>query len=332
SNNKGWKSRYLYVSGPVWGFRLDWSAHPIGNVSPYLSEEETILVGKLKGILSSSRAIKEMAELWLVEAGLSPASRDRMDLGELRGMPKVTSGKVPPTRPTAREVGASPAREAPKASLKRSVVSPPEQVEDAVRRHKKVKVLTRRHKSRPSEGESRSRSKSKEAAAPSEEPEAPVGSEEGGATPAHECPRSMKDLFKTKVHKGNTGYYALLMSDLGHQDPEKEMKARWKGLKELDEKLDALKSKGGPEAVIEAEERASELREELEKTKRERREELLRHEASEKELQEVWSHLGDAQRLLREARIRARKMDDELLQAVKDLESARAELPRQSVV
>ncbi|RZS03400.1 hypothetical protein BHM03_00033579 [Ensete ventricosum] len=26
SNNKGWKSRYLYVSGPAWGFRLDWSA------------------------------------------------------------------------------------------------------------------------------------------------------------------------------------------------------------------------------------------------------------------------------------------------------------------
>ncbi|RWW45388.1 hypothetical protein BHE74_00048775 [Ensete ventricosum] len=31
SNNKGWKSRYLFVSGLVWGFRLDWSAHPIGN-------------------------------------------------------------------------------------------------------------------------------------------------------------------------------------------------------------------------------------------------------------------------------------------------------------
>ncbi|RWW37200.1 hypothetical protein BHE74_00057722 [Ensete ventricosum] len=63
SNNKGWKSRYLYVSGPVWGFRLDWSAHPIDNASPYLSEEETVLVDRLKGILSSSRAIKEMAEL-----------------------------------------------------------------------------------------------------------------------------------------------------------------------------------------------------------------------------------------------------------------------------
>ncbi|RRT32744.1 hypothetical protein B296_00049245, partial [Ensete ventricosum] len=71
----GWKSRYLFVSDPVWGFRLDWSAHPIGNTFPYLSEEETVLIGRLKGILSSSHAIKEMTELWLVEAGFSPASR-----------------------------------------------------------------------------------------------------------------------------------------------------------------------------------------------------------------------------------------------------------------
>ncbi|RRT63996.1 hypothetical protein B296_00006461 [Ensete ventricosum] len=208
SSNKGWKSRYLYVSGSVSGFRLDWSAHPIGNAPPYLSVEETVLVDRLKGILSSSRAIKEMVELWLVDAGLSPASR------------------VPPTRPVAREVGASPVREAPRASSKRPVVSPPELAEDTARRHKKVKVLTRRHKSRLGEGESHSRSKGKEPAAPSEEPKAPVGSEEGGASPAHERPRSMKDLFKTKVHKGDAGYYALLMSDLRHQDSEKEMKAR----------------------------------------------------------------------------------------------------------
>ncbi|RRT52268.1 hypothetical protein B296_00028263, partial [Ensete ventricosum] len=226
-NNKGWKPRYFYVSGPVWGFRLDWSAHPIDNASPYLSEEETILVDRLKGIRSSSCVIKEMVELWLVEAGLSPASGDQMDLGELRGMPKVASGKVPPTRPTAREVGASPAREVLKASLKRLVASPTEQAEDAVRRHKKIKVLTRRHKSYPGEGESRSRSKGKEPTMPSEEPEAPAGSEEGGASPAHERLRSMKNLFRTKVHKDDAGYYALLMSDLGHQDPEKEMKARW---------------------------------------------------------------------------------------------------------
>ncbi|RZS26825.1 hypothetical protein BHM03_00060224 [Ensete ventricosum] len=103
-------------------------------------------------------------------------------------------------------------------------------------------------------------------------------------------------------------------------------------IKQLQEELDALKSKGGPEAVAKAEERASKLREELEKTKRERGDELLKREASEKELHEVRSHLGDAQWLLKEARVRAQKMDDELLQAVKDLESARAELPRQSIV
>ncbi|RRT33122.1 hypothetical protein B296_00055802, partial [Ensete ventricosum] len=191
SSNKGWKSRYLYVSGLAWGFGLNWSAHPIDNAPPYLSEEETVLVGRLKGILSSSRAIKEMTELWLVEVGLSPASR-------------VTGGKVPPTRPTVREVGASPAREAPRASSKRSAPPPTEQAEVAAgRQQKKTKVLTRKHKSRVGEGESRSRSKGKEPAASPEEPKAPAGSEEGGASPVHERPRSMKDLFKTKVQKGD---------------------------------------------------------------------------------------------------------------------------------
>ncbi|KAJ8501042.1 hypothetical protein OPV22_011594 [Ensete ventricosum] len=230
SSNKGWKSRYLYVSGLAWGFELNWSAHPIGNARPYLSEEETVLVGRLKGIISSSRAIKEMIELWLVEAGLSPASRDQMDLGELRGMSRVTGGKVPLTRPTAREVGASPAREAPRASSKRPAPPPTEQAEVAGRQQKKTKVLTRKHKSHVDEGESRSRSKGKEPAASPEEPEAPAGSE-GGASPVHERPRSMKDLFKTKVQKGDQGYYALLISDLGHQDPEKELKVRWTWLK-----------------------------------------------------------------------------------------------------
>ncbi|RZS17010.1 hypothetical protein BHM03_00049099 [Ensete ventricosum] len=126
-----------------------------------------------------------------------------MDLGELRGMPRLTGGKVPLTHPTAREVGASPAREAPRASSKRPAPPPPEQAEDAGRHQKKIK---------------------------------------GG-----------------KV------------------------------------------------------------------------EELLRREASEKELQAVRGHLGDAQQLLKEARTRARRMDDELLQAVKDLKSTRAELPGQAV-
>ncbi|RZS06882.1 hypothetical protein BHM03_00037637 [Ensete ventricosum] len=261
-------------------------------------------------------------------------------------------------------------------------------------------MLTRRHKSHLDKGESRSKSKGKEPAAPSEELETPAGSKEGGASPAHHRPRSMKNLFKTKVHKDDAGYYTLLMSDLGHQDPKKEMKARWKGLKnltkvwnnslaadefergllhpqlarelytlpsevlmaraakemvlmllfdrvhdagqlitfmdyrikQLQEELDALKSDGGLEAVAKAEGRASELQEELEKTRRERDEALRRHETSKTELHEDQSNLAEAHWLLKEARVRARKMDDELLQAVKALESARAELPRQTVV
>ncbi|RWV76905.1 hypothetical protein GW17_00062357, partial [Ensete ventricosum] len=202
-------------------------------------EEEFILVSRLKGIISSSCAFKEIIELWLVKGGLSPAS---------------------------------------------------------------------------------------------EEPETPVESDEGGTSSVHHRPRSIKDLFKTKVHKDDAGYYTLQMSDLGHQDPDKEMKARWRGLKNstkvwndssaaeefergllhpqlareiymlplemalfdrvhdagrlitfmdywishLQQELDALKSRGGPEAVAKAEERASELEQELEKTKRERDEALQR--------------------------------------------------------
>ncbi|RRT48821.1 hypothetical protein B296_00029031, partial [Ensete ventricosum] len=77
--------------------------------------------------------------------------------------------------------------------------------------------------------------------------------------------------------------------------------------------------------------RASELEQELEKTKRERDEALQRLEASEKELNKVWSNLAEIQSLLKEAWVRARKMDDELLQSVKALENTRAELPKQAV-
>ncbi|KAJ8506621.1 hypothetical protein OPV22_007507 [Ensete ventricosum] len=368
---------------------------------PYLSEEEAVLVGRLKGILSSSCAFKEMIELWLVEAGLSPASKDRMDLGDLRGMPRIAGGRAPPSRPSAREASTSPAREAPRASAKRPAPPPTEHAGATGKPVKRVKVLSRKHKSPVGEGGSRPRSKGKEPAASPARPEAPAESEEGVASPVQERPRSMKDLFRTKVYKGDQGYYALVMSDLGHQDPEKELQARWAGLKnstkvwhtssaaeeyergilhpqlarelytlpsevlmaratkelvlsqhlqmalvdrvhdagrlitfmdhrvkQQQEELDVLKSRGGPEAVAEAEERASRLQEELERIKAEKAEELLRHEAAEKELR---GHLGDAHHLLKEARARARRMDDELLQSVKDLEQARAELPRTAV-
>ncbi|RRT84645.1 hypothetical protein B296_00011508 [Ensete ventricosum] len=291
SNNKGWKARYLFVSGPSWGFRLDWSACPISNVPPYLSEEESILVDRLKGILSSSRAIKEMTELWLVEADLSPASRE------------------------------------PTASV--------------------------------------------------EELETPVESTEEIVMPVFHLPKSMKDLCGTKIRKDDAGYYALYMSNLAHQDSDKEMQARWEKLKNstkiwndlmaaeefergllhpqlarelytlssevllaratnemvlitsLQQEIDALKLGGGPEAVAAAKERATKLEKELEKTKREQDEVLQRLEISDKELNEARGDLSEAQRQLKEARVRARRADDELLKSMKELESVRVELPRQ---
>ncbi|RWW61232.1 hypothetical protein BHE74_00031713 [Ensete ventricosum] len=264
-----------------------------------------------------------------------------MDLDELRGMPKVSNGKPPSTRTVApaREVVTSPARETPKASSKRSIDASTEQVDDPAQRPKKVKELTKRHKSQHGEGETRSRSKGKEPAAPSEELETPVEYDEGGASSVHHRPRSMKDLFKTKVHKDDAGYYTLHMSDLGHQDPDKEMKARWRGLKnstkiwndssaaeefergllhlQLARELYTLPS----EVLLARAAKEMVLRDEV----------LQQFEASEKELIEVRSNLAEIQRLLKEARVRARKMDDELLQSVKALESTRAELPKQAV-
>ncbi|RRT63388.1 hypothetical protein B296_00012421 [Ensete ventricosum] len=274
-------------------------------------------------------------------------------------MPKVSRGKTSSVCAAvlAREIGVSPVKEASKTSSKRPTDTPTEQIDDSARRHKKVKILSRRHKSCHGEGGSRSHSKGKEPAAPVKEPEMLVESDEEDVSPVHHRPRSMKDLFKTKVQKDDVEYYALYMSDLAHQDPDKEMHARWGKLKNstkmalfdrvhdagqlitfmdyritnLQQEIDALKSGGGPEAVAAAEERTSELEKELEKTKRERDEALQRLEASDKELNEARGNLSEIQRLLKEARVRARKMDDELLQSVKALESARAELSRQAI-
>ncbi|RWW36015.1 hypothetical protein BHE74_00058983 [Ensete ventricosum] len=280
---------------------LDWSAHPIGNVSPYLSEEESILVGRLKKILSSLCAIKEMTELWLVEAGLSPASRDQMDLSDLRGMPKVSGGKAPPTRPATREVDASPAKETPKASSKMS----------ARWRGLKNSMKVWNDSSAAEE------------------------LERGLLHPqlAWELYTLPSEVLLARVAKEMVlgQHFQMALFDRVH-DVGRLITFMDYWILQLQQVLDALKSGGGPKAVAKVEERASELQEELEKTRKERDEALLRRETSEKELHEVRSNLAEVQRLLKEVRVRTRKMDDELLQAVKALESARAELLRQAIV
>ncbi|RZS28335.1 hypothetical protein BHM03_00061913 [Ensete ventricosum] len=227
SNNKGWKARYLFVSGMNWGFRLDWSAHPIDNVPSYLSEEESILVGRLKEILSFSCAIKEMIELWLVEAGLSPTYR-----GEV-GKAKELNEDM------ERLVGCGGVRKGTSASA--------------------VGMGTIH---------------------------APVG--------CASSPSRQGD---------GAGNFSTLASTSRQE-------------------IDALKSGEGPEVVAAAEEHASKLEKELEKTKCERDEALQRLEISDKELNEARGDLSEAQRQLKEARVRAQKMDDELLKSMKDLESA----------
>ncbi|RWW66154.1 hypothetical protein BHE74_00026497 [Ensete ventricosum] len=237
-------------------------------------------------------------------------------------MPKVSRGKTSSVCAAvlAREIGVSPAKEASKTSSKRSTDTPTEQIDDSARRHKKVKILSRRHKSRHGEGGSRSHSKGKEPAAPVKEPEMLVEYDEEDVSPVHHRPRSMKDLFKTKMALFDRVHDAgRLITFMDYR------------ITNLQQEIDALKSGGGPEAIAAAEERASELEKELEKTKRERDEALQRLEASDKELNEARGNLSEIQRLLKEARVRARKMDDELLQSVKALESARAELSRQAI-
>ncbi|RRT59035.1 hypothetical protein B296_00015221 [Ensete ventricosum] len=55
----------------------------MGNVPP-IFHEESELVGKLRGILPYSRAIKDMIEAWLIEVGLS---------SEPRGIPRAGEGQ-----------------------------------------------------------------------------------------------------------------------------------------------------------------------------------------------------------------------------------------------
>ncbi|THU61034.1 hypothetical protein C4D60_Mb07t19020 [Musa balbisiana] len=76
SNNKGWKSRFFFVScSRGWGFSTGWTSRAVDIVLLLLSGRESVDVNRLRSILSSSRAIKEMTKEWLVDAGLSPVAR-----------------------------------------------------------------------------------------------------------------------------------------------------------------------------------------------------------------------------------------------------------------
>ncbi|RRT39000.1 hypothetical protein B296_00045988 [Ensete ventricosum] len=76
-------------------FGIEWSAHPISNVLLKLSDEEANMVERLKGILSASRAVRNLNEEWLVEAGLSPASRGMHRRRSPHKADRASKGKGP---------------------------------------------------------------------------------------------------------------------------------------------------------------------------------------------------------------------------------------------
>ncbi|RWW87404.1 hypothetical protein BHE74_00003774 [Ensete ventricosum] len=219
---------------------------------------------------------------------------------------------------------------------------------------KKVKILSRRHKSRHGEGGSRSHSKGKEPAVSVEEPEGQAKSPDEVGTSVFVRPKSIKDLCGTKVCKDDVGYYALYMSDLAQHDLDKEMRARWDKLRnspkvwsdyaaaeefergllhsQLARELYTLPSEVLlARAAKEMVPRVAELEKELERTQQERTEALQRLEVSDKDLNEVQGDLSKARKQLKEVRVRARKADDDLLKSMKDLEGAQAELPMQAI-
>ncbi|RWV99703.1 hypothetical protein GW17_00037379 [Ensete ventricosum] len=76
SNNKGWKTRHIFISDcRGWGFHLERLAHVLSNVPPYLYDEESDLITRLKRILFHLSGNKGYNRVVVCRDGLSPAPR-----------------------------------------------------------------------------------------------------------------------------------------------------------------------------------------------------------------------------------------------------------------
>ncbi|RZS27566.1 hypothetical protein BHM03_00061059 [Ensete ventricosum] len=97
------------------------------------------------------------------------------------------------------------------------------------------------------------------------------------------------------------------------------------------QEIEELKSGGGPEAMVVAEQQATDLKKENEKLLAHVAKASQRLEALDKELNDAYDELSITQRQLKEQRARDRKADDELLKAMRELEAQRTELLRKAV-
>ncbi|RZR88296.1 hypothetical protein BHM03_00015839 [Ensete ventricosum] len=237
-------------------------------------------------------------------------------------MPKVSGGKPSATRAVApaQEVSETLSNEARRSSSKRPSDGLAPQSGDPTRKHKKVKVLLRRHKSHRDEGGSHSHSRGKESAGLVEELEASV--EEIVALVFHR-PKSMKNLCETLVRKDDEGYYALYMSDLALQDPDKEMRARWESLKNSTKIWDDPRAAGEFERGL--------LHPQLVRELYTLSSEVLLARATKEMVLLTRGDLSEARRELKEARVKVYRTNDDLLKSVKESESVQAELPRRAI-
>ncbi|RWV88156.1 hypothetical protein GW17_00049782 [Ensete ventricosum] len=97
------------------------------------------------------------------------------------------------------------------------------------------------------------------------------------------------------------------------------------------QEIEELKSGGSLEAMVVAEQQATDLKKENEKLLAHVAKASQRLEALDKELNDAYDELSITQRQLKEQRARDRKADDELLKAMRELEAQRTELLRKAV-
>ncbi|RZR77214.1 hypothetical protein BHM03_00002225 [Ensete ventricosum] len=162
---------------------------------------------------------------------------------------------------------------------KRSARSPaPEQAASA-RPGKQVKVMVRKHKSHHGEGSSQGNTREKEPIAPSEE----------DSLPTYRRPKSMKDLYGTRVRKDDEGYY--FGRGVLHPNLAKELYTL---------PFEVLMAEATEQIVLQLEQA--------------------------EELNEAQAALEDNQRQLKKQKANRRKVDDDLPKIMKENETLKTEL------
>ncbi|RZS00924.1 hypothetical protein BHM03_00030709 [Ensete ventricosum] len=132
--------------------------------------------------------------------------------------------------------------------------------------------------------------------------------------PSFLYPKLMKELCEMTVCKNDERFYALHMSDLPPRDLESEMRARWEALKNSARVWDDPQMTTEFKMVILHPHLAKEL-----------------NSLSSEELNEVRGDLFEAQKQLKELPAKGCKVDDNLLKAVRELDTQQVELPKQAI-